>query len=263
MLLLREIFNKKFFDKDSDIGLKYQYEDFFRESNRLKKEGLWDEFEAEGMRFYRSSKARLFVFLSHSHKSLRYTMGLISFLRNNYDVFIYIDGEDKSLPAVTSLITTQVIKKYIAQSDRFLFLASNGAIDSKWCNWELGIGDVLKYPQDKLAFIAWHDANLAYGDYKGHEYMEMYPLIVHFGEDKIDYSLESDCRNIRVVLDDFEMRKDVHRRYWNNRERVNKKIFKPEDYFSHSDDIPLEQGWYVRYKKDGHYSYKPLDEWLR
>lgn len=64
-------------------------------------------------------------------------MGLISFLRNNYDVFIYIDGEDKSLPAVTSLITAQVIKKYIAQSDRFLFLASNGAIDSKWCNWEL------------------------------------------------------------------------------------------------------------------------------
>ena len=98
---------------------------------------MWDEFEAEGMRFYRSSKARLFVFLSHSHKSLRYTMGLISFLRNNYDVFIYIDGEDKSLPAVTSLITAQVIKKYIAQSDRFLFLASNGAIDSKWCNWEL------------------------------------------------------------------------------------------------------------------------------
>lgn len=259
MLLLREIFNKKFFDKYRDVDLEHEYEDFLGKSNWLKKNGSWNEFETTGESFYKSSNARLFVFLSHSHKSLRYTMGLISFLRKNYDVFIYIDSEDKSLPAVTSLITAQAIKKYIARSDRFLFLASNGAVNSKWCNWELGIGDVLKFPQDKLAFIAWHDANLAYGDYKGHEYMEMYPFIVHFGEDKIDEEKERSRQNIRVDSDDFYMRNENHRKYLDNQ----KKFFKPEDYFSHTEDVPSEEGWYVRYKENGHYSYIPLDEWLR
>lgn len=188
-------------------------------------------------------------------------MGLISFLRKRYNIFIYIDSEDDSLPAQTCLITAQSIKKYIKRCDRFLFLASNGAINSKWCNWELGIGDVLKFSEDKLAFIAWYDANIAY-EYKGHEYMEMYPLIVFYGEDKFYHNVNFDNREVtesHVIEQDEIAREDS-----NNYRRIRHKdvVIKPEYYFSRSDEMPPREGWYVRYKRGGHYTYTPLEEWL-
>lgn len=262
MFLLREIFSKKYFDDDRDEKFESLYSDLLDKALQMKKHGLWQEFEKNGEDFFKSSNAKLFVFLSHSHKSLKHTMGLISFLRNKYDIFIYIDSEDESLPAQTSLITAQSIKKYIKRCDRFLFLASNGAINSKWCNWELGIGDVLKYSEDKLAFIAWYDANIAY-EYKGHEYMEMYPLIVFYGEDKFYHDVNFDNQEVsepQVVEED-----DITREYSDNfrrKPRHKDVIVKPEYYFSHSNELPPREGWFVRYKRNGHYTYTPLEEWL-
>lgn len=45
------------------------------------------------------------------------------------------------MPKVTSAETATRIKDRISRCDKFILLATNGAIDSKWCNWELGFGD--------------------------------------------------------------------------------------------------------------------------
>ena len=158
-------------------NIENEYRDFQKESYWLKNAGEWEKLEILDEDFYQSSKCKLFVFLSHSHDDLQYTMGLISFLRKQYNVYVYIDSEDRSLPLRTSIKTAQVIKKKIKKCDRFIFLASNGAIDSKWCNWELGMGDVQKLP-DNLAFLAWHDTQIVRQNYKGNEYMEIYPFMM-------------------------------------------------------------------------------------
>lgn len=41
------------------------------------------------------------------------------------------------MPAKTSGETTTRIKKMIRNTDRFVLLATDNAIASKWCNWEL------------------------------------------------------------------------------------------------------------------------------
>lgn len=267
MLLLREIFEKKFFDDEIDIELKRQYESFLKTSNEMKWRNYWDEFEKHGEQFYKSLNARLFVFLSHSHRTLNYTMGLISFLRKHYNVFIYIDSEDPHLPPETSILTAKAIKKSINRCDRFLFLASNGAVESNWCNWELGIGDVVRFSPDiyknRLAFIAWHDSSVSHGDYKGHEYMEMYPFIVHYGEDKLFHSLDDAEKNVneyRYVED----RNRLHKKnYFNEEPTMRKKYyFNPKNFFSDSRDVPDKTGWFVRYKENGIITYVPLDKWF-
>lgn len=61
--------------------------------------------------------------------------------------------------------------------DKFILVATNGAIDSKWCNWELGYGDAQKFDLGKIALfpIAQNDNN-----WKGSEYMQIYPTIQYY-----------------------------------------------------------------------------------
>jgi len=83
--------------------------------------------------------------MSDKHDELEDLKGLIGFLESNYNVKAYIDSRDPSLPRITSAATAQTIKQRIEKCDRFILLATNGAIESKWCNWELGFGDAKKY----------------------------------------------------------------------------------------------------------------------
>lgn len=58
-------------------------------------------------------------------------------------------------------------------NDKFLFLATENSIKSKWCNWEIGYGDAEKYI-DKIAVFPLLDNN---GIWNGQEYLEIYPSI--------------------------------------------------------------------------------------
>ena len=82
------------------------------------------------------------------------------------------------MPQVTTTETAEKLKKKIDRSDKFIFLATNGAIESKWCNWELGLGDVYKYP-DNIALLPVEGYK---GGYIGNEYLKLYPYIEHFNE---------------------------------------------------------------------------------
>lgn len=116
------------------------------------------------------------VFISHKHDDLDELKDIIGFLEKQYNVKTYIDSKDPTMPPKTNGETAKRIKVRISQCDKFILLATNGAIESKWCNWELGYGDGQKFNKKCIALFPIKDV---IGDYKGNEYLEIYPYIVH------------------------------------------------------------------------------------
>ena len=112
------------------------------------------------------------IFLSHKHDEKEYLEGAISFLKSN-GVDVYVDWLDDGMPKTTSGQTAVRIKDKIKENHKFMLLATEGAINSKWCNWELGHGDAEKY----IDHIAILPVKKDYSDFSGTEYLEIYPYI--------------------------------------------------------------------------------------
>ena len=85
------------------------------------------------------------------------------------------------MPRTISGETAERIKERIKQCERFILLATDGAIESKWCNWELGYGDAEKYASRHMALFPMKEIDERDSSYKGNEYMEIYPHIVYSG----------------------------------------------------------------------------------
>lgn len=119
------------------------------------------------------------VFISHKHDDLEDLRGILGFLQQTYNVKVYIDSKDPTMPKVTSAETALNIKERIQQCDKFILLATNGAIESKWCNWELGYGDAQKF-KEHIALFPIKPKGSYDSDYKGTEYMTIYPHIVYY-----------------------------------------------------------------------------------
>lgn len=119
------------------------------------------------------------VFISHKHDELDDLKGFLGFLETEYDVKVYIDSRDPYMPEVTSAETAHNIKSRIRQCDKFILLATNAAIKSKWCNWELGFGDAQKYDKH-IALFPMKPKNAQDYEYIGSEYMSIYPYISYY-----------------------------------------------------------------------------------
>lgn len=118
------------------------------------------------------------VFISHKHADLDDLKGVLGFLESQYKVKVYIDSQDLSMPKTTSAETAHRIKEKISNCDRFILLATNKAIESKWCNWELGFGDAQKFP-NHIAIFPMKPEGTPDMYYKGSEYMTIYPYITY------------------------------------------------------------------------------------
>ncbi|MGB4774431.1 MAG: TIR domain-containing protein [Daejeonella sp.] len=112
------------------------------------------------------------VFLSHKHDEVKELEDAIALLKS-LGVSVYVDWLDDEMPKTTSGITATKIKKKIKENRKFIFLATEKAIASKWCNWELGYGDSIKYI-DHIALLVVKDD---YGSWTGSEYLQIYPVI--------------------------------------------------------------------------------------
>lgn len=123
---------------------------------------------------------RTTVFISHKHDDLKDLSGFIGFLEEKYNVKTYIDSRDSSMPRVTSGKTASKIKTRIRQCDKFILLATNSAVESKWCNWELGYGDSQKFDNNDIAILPLKKADMTDSAYKGNEYMQIYPYIAYY-----------------------------------------------------------------------------------
>ncbi len=126
------------------------------------------------------SAAGITVFISHKHEDLDLGEldGVLGMLRN-YNVTPYIDSMDVNMPNETCEETAERMKEVIQFCDKFIFLATNKAIESYWCNWEVGIGDVHKYKQN-IAILPMVDRVQNVFNYKGNEYLQLYSSIEYF-----------------------------------------------------------------------------------
>ncbi len=124
------------------------------------------EFKAE------TKYNKVTIFISHKHDEIEELDSAISFLKR-FGVEIYVDWLDDEMPRTTSGITANRIKQKIKENKKFIFLATEGAISSKWCNWELGHGDAEKY----INHIAVLPIKNNFSDYSGFEYLQIYPYI--------------------------------------------------------------------------------------
>lgn len=116
------------------------------------------------------------VFLSHKHDEI-IELKRVANVLEQCDSVVYVDWLDKSMPDITCGETAAKIKSKIRQYDKFILVATDRAIASKWCNWELGFGDAQKYEEGKIALFPIKKNS---SDWTGSEYMELYPVIEFF-----------------------------------------------------------------------------------
>lgn len=119
------------------------------------------------------------VFISHKHDELTELKGIIGFLQKTYGVKVYIDSRDSTMPSKTSGKTAETLKVRIKQCRKFILLATNEAINSKWCNWELGYGDAHKFSTNIALFPLKPKGKYDY-EYSGNEYLSIYPYIAYY-----------------------------------------------------------------------------------
>ncbi len=84
------------------------------------------------------------IFLSHSHADATQIDRVLVLFRKS-GVRIYVDRTDSGMPPTTDSATATRIKNKIKEHKKFVLVATDNAIASKWCNWELGYGDAHKF----------------------------------------------------------------------------------------------------------------------
>ena len=125
------------------------------------------------MRYFSASNRKLSVFLSHKHDELEY-LERVRYLLEKLHTTVYVDWADPSMQHPTDRKTAEALKDKIKKYDKFIFIASDAAIHSEWCNWEVGYGDAQKYDADKIAIFPIKQDDR---QWEGNEYLQLYPSI--------------------------------------------------------------------------------------
>lgn len=112
------------------------------------------------------------VFLSHSHEDKETVEAAIRLL-SSQGVTVYVDWLDPAMPSITSTETAARLKKRIREQERFVLLASDKALTSRWVPWELGIADGVR-EMSEIAVLPFKDS---YTDWTRSEYLGLYPWI--------------------------------------------------------------------------------------
>ena len=123
---------------------------------------------------YLRDKSKTMIFLSHKHDEVNILHDVIAFLKAE-GVDVYVDWMDEDMPAYASGETAVKLKQRIQIANKFILVATPGAINSKWCNWELGLGDAAKYIED-IAILPVSESNQ---NFNGAEYLRIYPYIYY------------------------------------------------------------------------------------
>ena len=113
------------------------------------------------------------VFVSHKHTD-RLELQAVKRILEECGARPYVDWLDPSMPKETRGETAAMLKQKILHCDKFIFVATQGALDAPWCNWEIGYGDSKKSETDALSLFAIKDDD---GTWRGNEYLQLYPVV--------------------------------------------------------------------------------------
>jgi hypothetical protein len=117
-------------------------------------------------------RSRPLIFISHKHDEVVILQDVIAFLKKE-GVDVYVDWMDDEMPTYTNALTAILLKLKINVADKFILVATPNAINSKWCNWELGLGDAAKYIDDIALFPIIKKGQ----SFNGAEYLKIYSVI--------------------------------------------------------------------------------------
>lgn len=135
-------------------------------------------------RMFAESAGRTKVFLSHKHTDRRELFAVKRILEE-CGAEPYVDWLDSTMRHPTNAQTAASLKGKISNSNNFILVATDAAINSRWCNWELGLGDAYKYQQEKLALFPIRQDDYTWS---GNEYMQLYPIIESLnGNEAVDF----------------------------------------------------------------------------
>lgn len=140
--------------------------------------------ENQAMARQRSDRYDLFISHSYLDKPLIYTL---VHLFNNAGYAVYVDWiEDPQLDRshVTST-TAEAVKMRVQQSRGLAYIATGNTAKSKWCPWELGLGDGLLGKSCILPILE-EESSV----YQGVEYLGIYPYLTYhagYGSGRSDF----------------------------------------------------------------------------
>lgn len=127
---------------------------------------------AESYRGKARSAAGPSIFLSHSHSDRDIVEPAANFFAS-LGVSVYVDWLDPNMPAITNGQTANTIKLMIQVNKRFIVLATERSLQSRWVPWELGFADGEKRLSDiaipPIAEDLYHNAP--------NEYIQVYSRI--------------------------------------------------------------------------------------
>jgi len=145
-------------------------------------------------------EAQLSIFLSHSHRDKDLAEGFAKIL-GDCGVCIYLDWRDPTLPDVTNKETAERIKEKIKKLDLFILLATDNALSSRWCPWEIGIADGSKDYEFILIVPVVDDDDK---EFKGNEYLQIYRRIEMDSFEKI-FVMEPSFRKYGATFSENEI----------------------------------------------------------
>lgn len=141
------------------------------------------------------------LFLSHSYLDKELILTLIElFNKANYSV--YVDWINDSLLNRLNVTakTARVIKSRIKESKGLAYIATSNIANSKWCPWELGVGDGLL--NERACILPILEENSS--KFNGQEYLGIYPYIEYGkvqGSDKYQFwVIDPDDSNLYNIL---------------------------------------------------------------
>lgn len=120
------------------------------------------------------------VFISYSHDDVdtEELEGIIAMFRN-YNIVPYISCMNNKLNTKQLTSATAKSRDVIKFCNKFILLATNKAIESFYCNWEVGIGDVCKY-KDHIAILPIKELKQNDNHFKSDDYLKIYSSIEYF-----------------------------------------------------------------------------------
>jgi hypothetical protein len=116
--------------------------------------------------------AQTTIFLSHSHHDKSF-IEEASKLLASLGASVYVDYEDTEMPTIISPETAERIKDRIGSCKKFIMLASNNALQSRWVPWELGYADAVL----KIKNVAIFPFERNFETWQGSEYVGIYSTI--------------------------------------------------------------------------------------
>ncbi|MBQ0087922.1 MAG: toll/interleukin-1 receptor domain-containing protein [Prevotellaceae bacterium] len=120
-----------------------------------------------------SSECGRTVFLSHKHEEGDLLFRIKVFLENQ-GVDVYIDWLDPNMRHKTNGKTADDLQTKICTCNKFIFVATELALESTWCSWEVGYADAVKDETKDIAILPIVEDNK---NWKGSEYLQDYPTI--------------------------------------------------------------------------------------